>query len=122
MNTRTTVDVLSLEDFQVTLDARLVEVESALKKLNSQMRSRPPALGGFHDATVQIEKYERLYDQQLARINRLKRALLAARTATGTILENYRTTEARNAANSSDIADLLGGVDTALKNGTSPNV
>ncbi|MGA3537805.1 hypothetical protein [Melissospora conviva] len=106
----------------MTLDARLVEVESALKKLKSEMRSRPPALGGFHDATVQIEKYERLYDQQLTRINRLKRALLAARTATGTILENYRTTEARNAANSSDIADLLGGVDTALKNGTSPNV
>lgn len=122
MNTRTTVDVLSLEDFQVTLNARLVEVESALHKLSTEMRGRPPALGGFHDATVQARKFERFHDEQLARVKRLKRALLAAKKATATILENYRTTEARNAANSADIAALLGDVDTALKDGTSPNV
>lgn len=122
MNTRTTVDVLSLEDFQVTLDARLVEVESALRKLDVDLRGRPPALGGFHDATVQTKKFEQFHAEQLAQVKRLKRALLAARKATGTILDNYRTTEARNAANSDDIAGLLNGVDNALKDGTSPHV
>jgi len=122
MNSKTTVDVLSLEDFQATLDARLVEVDNALHKIKSEMGGRAPALGGFHDATLQAKKYERFYDEQLDHVQRLKRALLAARKATRTILENYRTTEERNAANSADIAGILAGVDTALKDGTSPNV
>ena len=34
--------------------------------------------------------------------------------ATDTIIRNYRTTEARNNANASDIASVLGGVAAAL--------
>ena len=51
MADKTTVDVLSLEDFQGTLAARLGEAEAVLHKLNSELRGRSPAFGGFADAS-----------------------------------------------------------------------
>ena len=57
MTGRTTVDVLSLEDFHQRLADRLTQAETALRKLNSEMQCRPPALGSFADATGNARRY-----------------------------------------------------------------
>jgi hypothetical protein len=111
---RTTVDVLSLEEFQGTLKARLSEINAVLSKLNGAA-SATPRLGTFADAAICAEAYAARHAQYVARAQQLKDALQAAYDATETIITNYRTAESRNQANAYDIADVLGGVDKALK-------
>ncbi len=116
-NDQTRVDILTLEDFRKTLDGRLSEAESVLRSLNSTSADVRPALGAFFDATRTAGSYLDRHAQQVARVQRLISAIQAAQTATGTIIKNYRTAEARNTANSADIANVLGGVQTALDGG-----
>lgn len=115
MTGRTTVDVLSLEDFHQRLAGRLSEAESVLKRLNTEMQCRPPALGTFAHATEKTRRYAEVHASYVNQVERLRRAIVAAQTATSTIMTNYRTTEARNAANAAEIIAALGGVDEALK-------
>ncbi|MCX4474666.1 hypothetical protein C5N14_14380 [Micromonospora sp. MW-13] len=122
MTGRTTVDVLSLEDFHKRLAGRLTEAEAVLKKLNTEMQCRPPELGTFADATSNARRYSDLHLSYAQQVERLRDAVRAAQSATGTILTNYKTTEARNAANSADIAAALGGVDDALGRQEDPRV
>lgn len=112
---RTSVDVLSLEDFHRTLAARLGEAEDILKKIDTELRCRPPALGRFADASEVTSGYHALLDRYADRAARLQAAVTAAQSATETIIANYRTTEARNRASAADIAAVLGGVDAALR-------
>ncbi|MFF3867507.1 hypothetical protein [Micromonospora sp. NPDC001898] len=114
MTGRTTVDVLSLEDFHLRLAGRLTEAEAVLRKLKTEMQCRPPELGTFTDATSNARRYSDLHTSYVQQVERLRDAVRAARSATGTILTNYKTTEDRNAANSADIAAALSGVDDAL--------
>ncbi|MEV4540690.1 hypothetical protein GA0070609_6413 [Micromonospora echinaurantiaca] len=115
MTGRTTVDLMSLEDFHQRLADRLTQAETVLKKLNTEMQCRPPALGTFADATSNARKYSDIHLSYVEKVGRLREAVEAAQSATATILENYRTAEARNAANAADIAAALTGVDNALK-------
>ncbi|HEX5594633.1 MAG TPA: hypothetical protein VFX61_01215 [Micromonosporaceae bacterium] len=110
---RTDVDVLSLEDFHATLAGRLQEAESLLTKLKNEMRSAP-ALGTFSDGKSTASRYELLHQQHVDRVRRLRAAVVAAEKATATIIANYKTTEARNRANATEIAAALSGVGTAL--------
>jgi hypothetical protein len=112
-NEQTKVDILSLEDFRKALDARLTEAETLLKTVTGSAAARPP-LGGFVDAKRITDTHDTRQDEQVARVRRLIDAIRAAQSATDTIISNYRTTEARNAANSADIAHVLGGVQQAL--------
>ncbi|MEV0713276.1 hypothetical protein [Asanoa sp. NPDC050611] len=112
-NEQTKVDILSLEDFRKALDARLTEAETLLKTVTGSAAARPP-LGGFVDARRFTDAHDTRQDEQVARVRRLIDAIRAAQKATDTIMSNYRTTEARNAANSADIANALGGVQQAL--------
>ncbi|WP_405102864.1 hypothetical protein [Micromonospora sp. NBC_01412] len=114
MTGRTTVDVLSLEDFHQRLAGRLTEAETVLRKLKTETQCHPPELGTFTDATSNSKRYSDLHTTYVQQVERLRDAVRAAQSATGTILTNYKTTEARNAANSADIAAALGGVDDAL--------
>ncbi|MCO1595421.1 hypothetical protein M8C17_09615 [Micromonospora sp. RHAY321] len=114
MTGRTEVDLLSLEDFQQHLAARLTEAESVLRKLNTEMQCRPPALGSFTDATDNARRYSDVHQSYVVQAERLRQAVQAAQQATSTILTNYRTAEARNAANATDITAALTGVDRAL--------
>jgi len=110
----TRVDVLTLEDFRSTLDARLSEADSALRALTAEtVKARPP-LGGFEDATEVADDHERRHNDAEARLRRLISAIGAAKTATDTIISNYSTAEARNRANSTDIENILGSVQTEL--------
>ncbi|WP_229402636.1 hypothetical protein [Micromonospora okii] len=122
MTGRTTVDVLSLEDFHRRLAGRLSEAEAVLRKLTAEMQCRPPELGTFADATSNARRYSELHQTYSQQVERLRDAVRAAQSATSTILNNYRTTEARNAANSADIAAALGGVDDALGGKEAPRV
>ncbi|MFG1953100.1 hypothetical protein [Micromonospora sp. NPDC048830] len=122
MTGRTTVDVLSLEDFQQRLAGRLSEAEAVLKKLNTELQCRPPALGAFADGTSNARRYTELHLSYAQQVKRLRDAVKAAQSATSTILTNYRTTEARNAANAADIAAALSGVDDALGRQEDPRV
>jgi hypothetical protein len=115
MTGRTTVDVLSLEDFHQRLAGRLTEVESVLRKLNTELQCRPPALGSFAHATENERRYSETHASYAAQVERLRKAIVAAQTATSTIMANYRTAEARNAASAADILAALAGVDEALK-------
>lgn len=115
MADRARVDVLALEDFHRNLDARLSEVDSAIRKLGTEMGATAPALGTFTDARQRINRYTTLRGEHLDRLKRLRTAITAAQTATATILNNYRTAEARNRASAADIASVLGGVDSALR-------
>jgi uncharacterized protein YukE len=115
MTGRTTVDVLSLEDFHERLARRLSEAESVLKKLNTEMQCQPPALGTFTDATGNARRYSETYTSYVNHAERLRRAIVAAQQATKTIMTNYRTAEARNAAAAADIIAALSGLGEAMK-------
>jgi ABC-type transporter Mla subunit MlaD len=112
--TDTRVDILSLEDFRKTLDARLASAQSVLSTLNGKLGNGTIKLGGFAHATSTAAAYQRTHSAHIARIQRLISAIETARGATDTIIRNYSTTEARNKANAADIASVLGGVDSAL--------
>ncbi|MEH0938175.1 hypothetical protein [Micromonospora psammae] len=114
MTGRTTVDVLSLEDFHQRLADRLAQAETALRKLNTELACRPPALGTFTDGTGNARRYSDVQASYAERVAQLRRAVAAARTATQTIMTNYRTTEARNAAAAADIEAALNGVNEVL--------
>ncbi|MER5332124.1 hypothetical protein [Micromonospora sp. NPDC002717] len=122
MTGRTTVDLMSLEDFQQKLATRLTEAEKALRKLRTEMQCRPPALGSFADATENARRYSEIYQSYVDQVDRLREAVKASQSATATILSNYRTTEERNAANAADIEAALAGVDDALKREGEPRV
>ena len=122
MTGRTTVDLMSLEDFHQKLANRLTEAEKALRKLSTEMQCRPPALGSFTDATANSRRYSEIQQSYVDQIDRLRAAVKAAQSATATILANYRTAEERNAANSADISAALSGVDDALKRKDEPRV
>ncbi|MBM0232499.1 hypothetical protein JNW91_11870 [Micromonospora sp. STR1_7] len=115
MTGRTEVDLLSLEDFHKNLVARLSQAESVLRKLNTEMQCSPPALGSFTDATDNARRYSTVHQSYVQQAERLRRAVVAAQQATSTILANYRTAEARNAANATDITAALTGVQQALE-------
>jgi hypothetical protein len=101
------VDVLSLEGFQATLDARLSEAESVRTSLLEVLQRTAPQLGTLADATYVSERYQALYDQHVAGIDVLLNALRATQEALTSIIETYRTTEARLTANANEIADAL---------------
>lgn len=109
----TTVDILSLEAFRATLDTRLTEAEGLLSDLKTKVEVSP-ALGAFTDATETRSNYGNRRSAHVERVDRLVASIRMARDATDTIIRNYRTTEARNNANASDIASVLGGVAAAL--------
>lgn len=121
MGRGTTVDMLSLADFHATLKGRLAEVDAVLAKLNNELACKPPALGTFTDANVARGEYEAARGVFTRRATQLRSAILAAQDATEQILKNYRTTEARNAADAREIASALGGVHKALERNGSPH-
>jgi hypothetical protein len=110
---KTQVDILTLEDFRATLNARLTEAQSILNTLNNKL-AHGPTLGTFQDATTTGNWYDSAYRQHVRRATRLVNAIKAAQTATDSIIHDYTTTEARNAANQADIAKALGNVQTTL--------
>jgi hypothetical protein len=114
----TTVDVLSLEDFQATLASRLSEVDTVIARMHSELSGRPPALGGFLDAKRSASEFDTLHQQYLQRVDRLRTAIVAAQSATATIIANYRSTEQRNHASAADVGRQLNGVTVALQEGT----
>ncbi|MGK5738003.1 hypothetical protein [Micromonospora sp. URMC 103] len=122
MTGRTEVDLLSLEDFHSRLADRLTQAESLLRKLNTEMQCTPPALGTFTDATSNSRRYSEIRQSYVEQVTRLQQAVKAAQKATSTILADYRTTEARNAASAADIASALTGVNEALEPEGKPRV
>lgn len=117
MGDRSAVDVHSLEDFHATLAARLDEANATLTTLVGKLQGAAPQLGGFSDATGTADGYLGRCDEQVTRARRLVEAVSATQTATGTIIDNYTTTEARNAANARDIANTMRPVGEALDGG-----
>jgi len=115
---QTRVDVLSLEDFHAALVLRLGEADTVLATLNGTLACRTPSLGTFADANTSKTSYSGLYYQTLDRVTRLRKAILAAKTATEKIMANYHTAEERNAASATDIAAVLGDVNTVLNEET----
>lgn len=110
----TRVDLLSLEDFQSTLDRRLSQVDRILETLRHDLAGRKPALGTFEHGRATAHRYEQLRGQHIDRMVQLRTALTAARQATTEILHRYRSAEERNAADVDDIAGRLHGVGLAL--------
>jgi hypothetical protein len=113
----TRVDVVSLEDFRATLNTRLTAANSLLRTLENSVDAQPP-LGGFVDAGHTASRHGNRRDAQLDRVHRLVAAIQAAQVATDLIISNYRTAEARNTANVTDIAAALDGVHSALSGAT----
>jgi hypothetical protein len=109
----TSVSVLSLEDFNRTLQRRLDDADALLSKLGELGAHRVP-LGTFQDAATSADSYDRKLIRYVDRIQRLRDAIVAAQDATAAIIASYRTTEARNHADASDIARRLGGVTEAI--------
>lgn len=113
----TTVDVLSLEDFHATIAGRLTEASSLLITLTTSLRENRPKLGSFEDAVSTATRHHDLHVEHEAAVQRLIDAVTAAQTATATILNNYQTTEARNTANTTDIATIMRPVGEVLNGG-----
>ena len=117
--TGTSVDVLTLEQFNATLSARLSEAQSLLTKLNTGLAGQAPALGQFTDGQRAASDYTDRKAVSVQRVERLVDAIEAVQKATKTIIENYSTTEARNNANAADIAAALGDLPAVLNGGPS---
>jgi hypothetical protein len=113
----TSVDTLSLADFQRTLSGRLDEATEMLMRLAAPTRQSAPALGGFQDATQVAARYQALRDEYLAYVNRLLGAVSAAQMAVTLIGERYQTTEALHDARVRDIASALRPVGEVLHGG-----
>ena len=109
----TQVDVLTLEDFRATLNARLTEAQSIVNTLQTKL-AHGPTLGTFQDANTTKTWYSNAYQQHVQRATRLVDAIKAAQFATDRIIRDYTTTEARNAATQADIARALGNVQSTL--------
>src|SRR6266516_7207584 len=105
----TDVSVLSLEDFKATLQQRLDDANTMLRQLNDLGTGRL-RLGTFQDAHASAGSYDWKLNQYVGRIERLRDAIVAAQFATAEIIAAYRTTEARNQADATDIAARLGNV------------
>ena len=112
----TAVDVLSLEDFHATLATRLSEVDSVIAGMGRDL-STPPAFGEFLDAKESAADFDTRRRAYAQRLDRLRAAIVAAQSATATIIANYHSTEQRNQANAADIAQRLDGVRAALQDG-----
>jgi hypothetical protein len=112
----TAVDVQSLEVFHAALATRLSEVDSAIATMNRDL-THPPQLGTFFDASNSTAAFESLRRDYAERLGRLRAAVVAAQSATQTIIDNYKTTEQRNHASAADIAAKLDGIRTALQEG-----
>lgn len=111
---KTTVDILSLEDFLNTLSARHAEASALVSAINTDL-CVAPELGGFTHGAEQTKFYGyQRYGEIMDRAERIKKAIEVTQQATQSILANYRTTEERNAANATDISAMLGGIDIAL--------
>jgi hypothetical protein len=111
------VDVLSLEGFGATLEARLSEAESVRTSLIQVLARTAPQLGGLPDATYVSERYQALYDQHVVGIDVLLGALRATQVALNTIIATYQSNEDRLTANANEIADALNSASGA-PNGT----
>ena len=98
MGNDTNVEVLSLEDFHQTLSGRLAEVDHMLELLNTDpSRGRPP-LGTFADGQARADAHETTHHAFFTRVRRLREAIAATQYGTAKILEDYKTTEERQAA------------------------
>ena len=106
------VDVLALEDFAARLDGRVAQADALLRHLDGLMCRNVP-LGDLPDADEEVSRYYRLCLRYRDGVRRLRDAVVAARSATGTILENYTSAEERTAANAAAIAGHLAGVRSA---------
>jgi hypothetical protein len=104
------VDVLSLQGFKATLDARKGEAIAIRTVLTEQIGRTAPKLGNLPDADYVGQRYLDLYDQHLDRISRVIGAIEATQSAITTIIENYETDEALRVADAKKIADVLGAV------------
>jgi hypothetical protein len=108
------VNLLSLEDFHRSLDARIAQVDHLLRQID-ELACRNVPLGRFPDATAQVSRHGEFERGFAERLRALHTATEAAKQATAAILANYRSAEERNAANAKDIAGALGGVTNALR-------
>jgi hypothetical protein len=106
------VDLLTLEEFRSRLNSRLTDAKALVQTLNTMSR---PALGTFQDAHTTTSDYDRVHRQHVQRANRLVSAIEAAQSATDSIIRNYKTTEARNAASQAEIRQALGDVTQKLE-------
>jgi hypothetical protein len=105
------VDLLTLEEFRGRLNSRLTDANALLAKLKGMAK---PKLGTFVDANSAVSAYTTLHDRHIQRAARLVEAIQAAQRATDSIMRNYRTTEARNAAGQAEIRQALGEVTAKL--------
>jgi len=117
----TSINMISLGEFNTRLAARLSEADLVLSNLRSDPvltdsggQVRLPKLGTFDDAVTAEHGYATLYQQYVQRLERLHNAITAAQKATGTIATNYHTTESLNEASAKDITSALAGVPSAL--------
>jgi hypothetical protein len=117
MTDSTTVDILSLEDFQATLDARLSEIESVIAGMRTRLAGHPPALGTFADGVTTSGALDTLRQELADRAERLRQAILTTKSATATIIGNYRATESAGQTSAAAIAATLDGIDVALGDG-----
>jgi hypothetical protein len=106
------VDLLTLEEFRSRLDSRLADAKALVQTLNAMST---PQLGTFQDANTTRDNYTRVHRQHVQRANRLVAAIEAAQSATDSIIRNYKTTEARNAASQAEIRRALGDVTLKLE-------
>jgi hypothetical protein len=81
------LDLLAIEDFRDRLGPRLPHVVSALSTL---ARVDGPALGHFHHARLVERRYADLHADFMARMRRLRTALVVAQAGTSSIADLYR--------------------------------
>jgi hypothetical protein len=109
------VDPLSLDEFGLTLRARLDEALAALVRVDQSLGdAAAPELGGFQDARQTAERYGQLSEQYGARLRQLASSLELAQTATTGIAARFRAAEELNIKN---IADVLRPVTERLDHG-----
>jgi hypothetical protein len=109
------VDPLSLDDFGLTLRARLDEALAALIRVDQSLAGPDaPELGEFQDARRTAERHQALSEEYVARARQLASALDIARSATSGIAARFRAAEEINTKN---IIDAFRPVTERLEHG-----
>jgi hypothetical protein len=113
-------DIDSLQDFRKALESRLSQAQKILTAVDTQLSCSRPPIGTFADANIYAGASQTKNAAYLDRVTKLRDSLKVALAGTDQIITNYKTVEALNHANATEIANRMDKVGSTLnpkKNG-----
>lgn len=107
-------DIDSLQDFRKALESRLTQAQAILTAVDTKLSCSRPPIGTFADANIFTGDAQSKNSAYLDRVTKLRNSLNVAIAGTDQIITNYKTVEALNHANATEIANRMDKVGNTL--------